>query len=76
MATESEILQHLTTTPPVVSRLANNIPKPTWEVPPVQKTVYSFPSMEPLRFVEYSLGILNDYTTHKDRKNDCVLSYS
>jgi large subunit ribosomal protein L4 len=57
MATESEVLQDLTTTPPVdgvVSRLTTSIPKPVWEIPPVQTTVYSFPSMEPLRFVEYS----------------------
>ncbi|GKZ33878.1 54S ribosomal protein, mitochondrial [Aspergillus brasiliensis] len=36
-----------------VDNLTREVPKPVWNPEPVKATLYSFPSMEPLRFVEY-----------------------
>ncbi|WEW61030.1 54S ribosomal protein yml6, mitochondrial [Emydomyces testavorans] len=59
MATESQILcstpsttfadAHLTSNSPAV----DDIPTPTWSRPSAIATLYDFPTMEPLRFLEY-----------------------
>ncbi|RAK77954.1 mitochondrial 54S ribosomal protein uL4m [Aspergillus fijiensis CBS 313.89] len=36
-----------------IDHLTREVPKPVWNPEPVKATTYSFPSMEPLRFVEY-----------------------
>ncbi|KAL1853389.1 54S ribosomal protein yml6, mitochondrial [Paecilomyces lecythidis] len=48
MATEAQVSSGTTTTQSGIV-----IPKATWNRPPVQATLYAFPSMEPLRYVEY-----------------------
>ncbi|EAW13145.1 mitochondrial 54S ribosomal protein uL4m [Aspergillus clavatus NRRL 1] len=47
MATEAQ------STTEYLTREAPTVPKPTWEPAPVKATAYSFPSMEPLRVIEY-----------------------
>ncbi|KAL2002322.1 hypothetical protein VTN02DRAFT_193 [Thermoascus thermophilus] len=52
MATEAQVSTFQGT--PIADSIVTEIPKPTWNTPPVQATLYSFPSMEPVSFVEYS----------------------
>jgi large subunit ribosomal protein L4 len=53
IVTEASTSSHLTTTAAGFVPGNPNIPIPTWNPPPVQAIAYAFPSMEPLRFVEY-----------------------
>lgn len=53
MATEASSSHHLTTPAAGFAPANPDIPIPTWNPPPVQAIAYSFPSMEPLRVVEY-----------------------
>ncbi|KAL1966862.1 hypothetical protein VTN77DRAFT_3827 [Rasamsonia byssochlamydoides] len=54
MATEAQISPESSTSP-VSDAIVSGISRRAWTPPPpVQATLYSFPSMEPLRFVEYS----------------------
>ncbi|KAE8145487.1 ribosomal protein L4 domain-containing protein [Aspergillus avenaceus] len=44
----------ITTESPVTpENLTREVPKPVWHEEPARATTYSFPSMEPMRFVEY-----------------------
>jgi large subunit ribosomal protein L4 len=56
MATEVQASKTLSITMAEDATLSNStgVPKPIWNLPPVQATLYSFPSMEPLRFIEYA----------------------
>lgn len=38
--------------PPIVPDM-NDVPPPTWNIPPLLATLYDFPSMEPLRLIKY-----------------------
>lgn len=51
MATEAQMPTAQDT--PATGSIITEIPKPTWRTPPVQVMLYSFPSMEPVRFAEY-----------------------
>lgn len=55
MATEAQTTPavDLTKGIPNADSIVNDITKPTWNPSPVLATTYSFPSMEPVRFVEY-----------------------
>lgn len=55
MATEAQpsTTDYLTREAPIADAAVNEAHKPTWNPSPVLATTYSFPSMEPLRFIEY-----------------------
>ncbi|KAM5473816.1 54S ribosomal protein yml6, mitochondrial [Microsporum ferrugineum] len=55
MATEANLRSGSISTAqsPIISRLQEDIPKPVWNPTPAIVTLYDFPSMEPIKHLEY-----------------------